>query len=174
MRGAAFVHLKDDVTESDVIVRRIVATTVAKAIQLEPDDVEEQDTVQQMTEILRGMQKKTRSQMLRSLANEDAELAERIEASLFVFEDVMRLDGRSLQQLLGEVESDVLCVALIGANDRLVKKVKERLSKRARAALEEEMAYQPVSDADQIEEARKEIAAVMARLDSEGKLVLAS
>jgi len=174
MRSAAFVQLKDDVTESDVIVQRIVATTVAKAIKLEPDDVEEHDTVQQMAEMLRGMQKKTRAQMLESLEQEDVELAERVRGMLFVFDDVMRLDQRSLQQLLGEVESDVLCLALNGADARLVEKVMGCLSRRARTTLEEEIAYQPASDHDQIEGARKEIAAIMVRLDDAGKLGMAS
>jgi flagellar motor switch protein FliG len=173
-RGAAFVQLKDDVAESGDIIQRIVATTVAKAVKLEPDDIEERDTVHDMAEMLRGMQKKTRAQLLRSLEEEDAELSERIRELLFVFDDVMRLDGRSLQQLLGEVESDVLCIALKGAEDKLVEKVLGCLSKRARLTLEEEMEYQPPSEPEVIEKARKDIAAVMVRLDEEGKLVMTS
>lgn len=174
MRSAAFVQLKDDVTESEIIVRRIVDATIAKAVKLEPDDIEEHDTVQQMAEMLRGMEKNIRTQMLQSLEEEDVELAERVKGMLFVFEDLNRLEGRSLQQILGEVESDILCTALSGADEGLVENVLRCLSKRARMTLEEEMTYRPPSDPNQIEQARKEIAAIMFRLDSEGKLVMTS
>ena len=55
-----------------------------------------------------------------------------------------------------------------------MEKVLGCLSKRARATFEEEMAYQSHADQDRIEKSQKEIAAVMVRLDDEGKLVLDS
>jgi len=174
MRSTAFVQLKDGATESEVIVQRVIATTVAKALRLEPEDIEQRDMDQQMAEILRGMPKKTRIQMLRSLEEEDLELAERVKARLFVFEDILRLEQRSLQQLLGEVEAETLCIALQRAPKPLVERVLASLSKRARATLQEEMDYQRPADAERIEEARKEIAAIMVRLDDEGKLIMES
>ena len=69
----------------------------------------------------------------------DAELAERIENSMFAFEDLLRLDDRNFQMLLRSVDQKLLTSALKGADARLVDKVMRNLSQRSAEMLREEM-----------------------------------
>src|SRR6185437_16534927 len=69
----------------------------------------------------------------------DAELAQRIENSMFVFEDLMRIDDRNFQILLRGVDQKLLASALKGADPRLLDKVMRNLSQRAAEMLREEI-----------------------------------
>ena len=60
---------------------------------------------------------------------------------MFVFEDIVQLDDRSLQRLLREVDLKELALALKAASDELTGKIKGAMSKRAVEALSEEMEF---------------------------------
>ena len=69
-----------------------------------------------IAEILTHADRNTERQILGQLEDEDTELAEKIRANLFTFEDVVALDDRSLQQILRKVSPTTLAMALKGAN----------------------------------------------------------
>jgi len=151
-----------------------VQTTVAKAIAADGSRVEEDGTDRKMVELLRAMAKKTRSQMMQQIELEDPELGERLKELIYVFEDVLKIEDRSLQKLLAEVDSDTLVTALKDADERLVEKVLGNVTKRVRDTLAEEMEYMGVVPEDRIEQARASVAKVIAQLDQEGQLVMES
>ena len=81
-------------------------------------------------------------------------------------------DGRSIQKILGQIETSSLIVALDGVDDDFKEQVLGNLSKRAADSLAEEMEFKQKSSSDEIAEAQTAIAKVIGQLDQEGELTL--
>ena len=77
--------------------------------------------------------------MLDQLAQSNGELAEEVRLLLFTFEDVVKLDDRSIQMIMREVQSDSLVLALKGASPELREKIFKNMSQRAAEMLREDL-----------------------------------
>jgi flagellar motor switch protein FliG len=110
--------------------------------------------------------------ILAQIAAVDADLAQRIENGMFVFEDLMRVDDRNFQILLRSVDQKLLTSALKGADPKLLDKVMRNLSQRAAEMLREEIGARGPMRISEIEEARREIIAVAQRLEREGAIIM--
>ncbi|HVH81758.1 MAG TPA: flagellar motor switch protein FliG [Stellaceae bacterium] len=104
----------------------------------------------------------------------DAELAQRIENSMFVFEDLLKLDDRNFQMLLRSVDQKLLASALKGADARMLDKVMRNLSQRSAEMLREDIAARGPMRVTEIHAAKREIVATAQRLEREGTLILPS
>jgi flagellar motor switch protein FliG len=115
--------------------------------------------------------------VLEQISAVDAELADviRSEASangMFMFEDLERLDDRSLQMLLRSINQRLLASALSDADPILLEKIMRNLSRRSAEMLREEIfARDPVA-ADEIDAARSEVVATAQRLERDGTIIL--
>jgi flagellar motor switch protein FliG len=122
--------------------------------------------------MLRAMTKSDRNDVLEYLGRHNPEMATRVRELLYVFEDLQSVSDRSLQKLLGEVDTTTLATSLTSAEESIVNKVLSNMSKRARESLSEEMELMVnVPEADR-EAARKTIVATIQRLDQDGELVM--
>ncbi|MDX1668867.1 MAG: flagellar motor switch protein FliG [Limnobacter sp.] len=102
----------------------------------------------------------------------DDELAQSIQDEMFVFDNLMELDARSLQLALREVDNPVLVLALKGAAEPLKDKIFANLSSRAADAVRDELFNRgPVRISD-VEAAQKEVLRIVKRLADEGEIVL--
>ena len=127
---------------------------------------------EKMASMLRCLEKTERMEVLTALEESEPETATHIKDLLYTFEDVMRLHDRSLQRLLGEIDSKTLSVALKGATEAISDKLLSNLSKRAREALKEEMEFVGMVPLPQVRQAQKTITDVMQRLDQAGELMM--
>jgi flagellar motor switch protein FliG len=84
-----------------------------------------------------------------------------------VFDDLLKLENRTLQRLMGEVDSQTLATALCGADEALIERVMSNLAKRARDALREELEFQKNAPQQVIDEMRKQVVQILARLEQE-------
>ncbi len=99
------------------------------------------------------------------------DIAIKIQEKMFVFADIIEIDDRGMQQIIKEVSSDVLIVALKGAEDALKEKFLKNMSERAAELMKEDMeAKGPVKLSD-VERAQQEVIKVVRRLEQEGKIV---
>lgn len=122
--------------------------------------------------ILNLMDSAVESSIIDKINELDADLSQRIQDLMFVFDDLGDVDDRGIQALLREVNGDLLCVALKGADGRVKDKVLKNMSKRAADMLVEDMAAKgPVRLAD-VEAAQKEILLIARRLSEAGDLQL--
>ncbi|RJO65985.1 MAG: flagellar motor switch protein FliG [Myxococcales bacterium] len=130
--------------------------------------------VDMVVDMLNIMEKKTEKMILEGMEQENPKLAEEIKAMMFVFEDLVRLDDRSLQMILREIDSSTLVMALRGANQDMKNKVFANVSTRAAQMLAEDIdALGPVRLRD-VENAQSEITRVALRLEEEGKIAISS
>jgi flagellar motor switch protein FliG len=128
--------------------------------------------VHALAEILNQSDRATERNILDHLAQEDTALAEEVRALLFVFEDILALDDRSIQLVLKEIDSKDLALALRGASDEVKDKLTGNMSQRAAEMLREEMEYMPPQRRSVVEEAQTKIVAVVRKLEDSGAIVL--
>jgi flagellar motor switch protein FliG len=111
--------------------------------------------------------------VLDNLATSDSELAEKVRGMLFVFEDLVKLEERAVQQVLREVDQKDLVLALRGAPEDVKEVVLANMSERGAAMLKEEMEIQPPQRKSDIDAAQSRIVAVVRRLEEAGTIVIA-
>lgn len=91
---------------------------------------------------------------------------------IFMFEDIVLLDDRSIQKVLREVDSVELAKALEGADSEVCDKIYRNMSKRAATMLKEEMEFLGPLSIKDVYEAKRKIVSVIRRLEVSGDVVI--
>jgi flagellar motor switch protein FliG len=124
--------------------------------------------------ILNHADRSTERNVLDRLAATDQELAEEVRGMLFVFEDLVKLDERAIQQVLREVDQKDLVLALRGASESLTEVVLTNMSERGAAMLKEEMEIQQPQRKRDVEQAQTRIVATVRKLEEAGTIAISS
>ena len=124
--------------------------------------------------IINGVGSGTEGRIIEALSKVDRSLTEKIQDLMFVFDNLIGLDDKSMQVLLREVSNDVLALALKGAVEPMREKVFRNMSKRAGEILQEDMEARGPVKMSEVEAAQKEIVTVARRLSEEGQITLAT
>ena len=124
--------------------------------------------------IVNSADRTTERNIMEYLEENDPELAEEIKKRLFVFEDIIRLDDRSLQRVLREVDMKELGLALKGATEELRTKFFKNMSKRAAEMLQEDMDYMGPVRVKDVEESQQKVVNIVRGLEEQGEIVIAS
>ncbi|MGD0453600.1 MAG: flagellar motor switch protein FliG, partial [Solirubrobacteraceae bacterium] len=127
-----------------------------------------------LAEILNHSDRTTERNVLEKLASVDNDLAEEVRSMLFVFEDIVKLEERAVQQVLREADQKDLVLALRGAPDNVKEVVLTNMSERGAEMIKEEMEVQPPQRKRDIDGAQSRIVAVVRRLEEAGAIVIAS
>jgi flagellar motor switch protein FliG len=112
--------------------------------------------------------------LMESLRNYDEEMAQKIMDEMFVFDNLIELDDRSIQTLLKEVQSDSLIVALKGTSSELREKIFNNMSTRAAEMLKDDLETRGPVRLSEVEAQQKLILQVVRRLADEGQITLGS
>ena len=112
--------------------------------------------------------------VLDTIRNYDADLAQKIMDKMFVFDDLVKPDDRSLQLVLREVASETLIIALKGGSMEVRDKILANMSMRAAAALREDLEARGPMRLSEVEVQQKEILKVVRRLADENQITLGS
>ena len=110
--------------------------------------------------------------VIESIRNHDPDLAQKIMDKMFVFDDLVKLDNKSIQMVLREVASDVLIAALKGAQPELKDLILSNMSSRAAETLREDLESRGPMRLSEVEAQQKEILKVVRRLSDEGQIVI--
>ncbi len=110
--------------------------------------------------------------ILADIAKADAELQGKIQDLMFVFDDLVSIDDRGMQELLRQVPSDRLLLALKGAEDDLKNKIFKNMSQRAAETLKEDLESRGPVKLSEVEAAQKEILAAARKLAEAGTISL--
>ena len=110
--------------------------------------------------------------VIESIRNHDPDLAQKIMDKMFVFDDLVKLDDKSIQMVLKEVSSDVLIVALKGAQPELKEKLLGNMSSRAAETLREDLESRGPMRLSEVEAQQKEILKIVRRLADDGTIVI--
>ncbi|MBX3329446.1 MAG: flagellar motor switch protein FliG [Nitrospira sp.] len=174
------------------LMRGDVALRLATMEEVQPDVLEElsqsmQETLlaskgmgsqsiggpEVMADILTRMDKANEGGIMVKIAERSQPLADAIRALMFVFDDLVKVDDRGVQELMKEISKDDLPLALRGANPEVKEKFFKNMSSRAADMLKEDMeAKGPVRVSD-VEKAQQNILKVCRKLEEEGRIVVA-
>jgi flagellar motor switch protein FliG len=168
-----------------------VARRIAKMAETRPEVVSQVETVMRqklsnivaqeyaaaggvksLADILNHSDRTTERNVLDELAKSESELAEEVRLLLFTFEDVVKLDDRSIQMVLKEVDQKDLAIALRGVNEDVRSRIFSNMSERGAELLKEEIDFQPPQRKRVIEEAQGRIVGVVRRLEEAGAVVI--
>lgn len=110
--------------------------------------------------------------VLETIRNYDLDLAQKIMDKMFVFDDLVKLDDRSLQLVLREVASETLIIALKGGTMEVRDKILANMSMRASEALREDLESRGPMRLSEVETQQREILKVVRRLAEEGQITI--
>ena len=125
-----------------------------------------------LVDLLNQVDRGTERTILDALEEQNPELAEEVRRLMFLFEDVVLLDDRSIQQVLREVDAKDLGVALKGSTDEVKEKIFKNMSQRAAETIKEDLEFMGPVRIKQVEESQQKVVAVIRRLEEAGKIVV--
>jgi flagellar motor switch protein FliG len=154
------------------VVKQVEDVMRAKLATIVQNEYTTTGGVKSLAEILNHTDRPTERNVLDTLTETDEELAAEVRRLLFVFEDIVKLDDRSIQLVLREADQKDLALALRGVSDEVKTRVLNNMSERGAQMLLEEMEYQPPQRKRVVEEAQGRIVAIVRRLEEAGAVVL--
>ena len=128
--------------------------------------------VDAIVEILNAVDRGTERHILETLEIEEPELADEIRRKMFVFEDILSLDDKSIQRVLRDVDNNDLAIALKNANEEVQNVIFNNLSKRLAAMIKEDMDYMGPVRLKDVEEAQQKIVNIVRKLEDSSEIVI--
>ena len=125
-----------------------------------------------IAEVLNLIDQSAEKNILQSLEAEDPDLAAEIKNMMFVFDDLILLDDRSIQRLLKEVETKDVAISLKAANEEVKTKIFVNVSERVKVMIEEEMEFMGPTRLSDVEAAQSRIVEIVRRLEEEGQIII--
>jgi flagellar motor switch protein FliG len=130
------------------------------------------DGVQTLIEILNRSDRATERSIFEGLDDHNGELADEVRSRMFVFEDIVTLDDRSVQLVLRQVEAKELATALKGVKQEVRDKIMRNMSERAAQNLGEEITLLGPVKMKTVEESQGGIVRVIRALEESGQIVI--
>lgn len=160
-----------DRTSPDVIkeVERVLERKLASLMNQDYTIVGGVDSI---VSILGNVDRGTEKHIMESLEIEEPELAEEIRKKMFVFEDILLLDDRSIQRVLREVDNADLELALKSTTEEVQNVIFKNLSKRLVAMIKEDMEFMGPVRMKDVEEAQQKIVGIIRRLEDSAEIVI--
>ncbi|MCR4721076.1 MAG: flagellar motor switch protein FliG [Lachnospiraceae bacterium] len=160
-----------DRTSPDVIqeVEKVLEKKLASLVN---QDYTIAGGVDAVVEILNTVDRATEKHILETLEIEEPELADEIRKKMFVFEDILLLDDRSIQRVLREVDNSELAIALKGSNEQVQETIFNNLSKRLVVMIKEDMEFMGPVRMKDVEEAQQKIVNIIRKLEDTGEIVI--
>lgn len=187
------LHAAEIIEELPPAIQANVVTRIAELENIPPGIVEEIDEVLKqeisaikggdghkrggvglVAEILNQVNSKIEGQIMKDLEEQKQGLAEEIRKLMFVFEDLLKIDDRSILAILKEIDNENLMKSLKTASEGLKEKIFKNMSERASQMLKEDIEVMGPLRLKDVEAAQQAILKVAKRLETEGKIVLMS
>lgn len=175
----------DEKVRLDIIMRVASLEAVQPAALQELNDILERQVTgkagsqtQQMggvkvaAGIVNLVDSKIASDLLEQIKENDEEMGTQIQDLMFVFDNLIDVDDRGIQTLMREVSTDLLVVALKGADSAVQEKIFKNMSKRAAELLRDDLEAKGPMKVSDVENAQKEILTIARRLADSGEIVL--
>lgn len=175
-------------TRSDIMMRIASLDAIQPAALFELDEILEKQFagnegnirsssvggIKTAADILNFVDGASEAAIMEGIKTVDEDLGQEIEDSMFVFDNLSEVDDRGIQALLREVSSDILIVALKGADEAVKEKILKNMSKRAAEMLRDDLEASGPVKLSEVEDAQREILSVARRMAEAGDIALGS
>lgn len=128
--------------------------------------------VDSIVDILNTVDRGTEKHIMETLEIEEPELADEIRKKMFVFEDILLLDDRSIQRVLREVDNNELAIALKASNDEVKEVIFNNLSKRLATMIKEDMDFMGPVRMKDVEDAQQKIVNIIRKFEDTGEIII--
>jgi flagellar motor switch protein FliG len=135
---------------------------------------QKQGGIRMVADILNQMDSTMEGNILKGIEEQKQGLAEEIRKLMFVFEDLIQVDDKSLMAILKEINNETLMMAVKTASEDLKEKIFKNMSERAAQMMKEDLEVMGPVRLRDVEAAQQSILKVAKKLENEGKVVLAS
>jgi len=152
------------------VIRRVEQVLEKKMSSLLSQDMTKAGGPKALVDLLNRVDRSTERLILDSLSENNPDLADAVKNMMFVFEDIVQLDDRAVQQVLKEVDVKDLATALKGVPPEVQDKVYRNMSERAMNMLKEDMEFMGPVKLKLVEEAQQKIVSVIRRLEESGDI----
>lgn len=154
------------ISEIESVLERKLSSTMTQ-------DYTETGGVDAVVEVLNGVDRQTEKTILDALEIQDPELAEEIKKRMFVFEDIVTLDNRSIQRVIRDAENADLMLAMKVSSEDVKGILFKNMSQRMAETFQEEMEVMGPVRLRDVEEAQTRIVAITRRLEDAGEIIIA-
>lgn len=128
--------------------------------------------IQTVVDILNSVDRGTEKNILENLERQNRDLADEIKRRMFVFEDIAKLDNRSIQRIISEVDINDLILAIRNTTENVSKVLFANMSKRLQETIREDMEYMGPVRLREVEEAQQKIVNIVRKLEEVGEIVI--
>ncbi|MFZ2539025.1 MAG: flagellar motor switch protein FliG [Oscillospiraceae bacterium] len=128
--------------------------------------------VNYIADIMKHVDRGTEKRIFDELNEVDPALSENIRNLMFVFEDIVFLDGMAIQRMIREVDSRVMAVALKSANEDVTNVIFQNMSQRMKEAIQTDIQYLHNVRLRDVEEAQQSIVLIIRQLEAAGEIVI--
>ncbi|WP_445493809.1 flagellar motor switch protein FliG [Photorhabdus sp. SF281] len=183
-QAADILALFDDKLRNDVMLRIATFGGVQPAALAELTEVlnnlldgqnlkrSKMGGIRTAAEIINLMKSQQEENVIEAMRAYDNELAQKIIDEMFLFENLVDVDDRSIQRLLQEISTDSLLIALKGCNQQLRDHFLNNMSQRAAEILRDDLATRGPVRMSQVESEQKAILLIVRRLAESGEIIL--
>jgi flagellar motor switch protein FliG len=178
-------HLPLDM-QAEVVIRIADVDQVSPEILSDIDDVIRRELtamggiqrfkvggVEKVVEMFNHLDRSKEKHILDKLDVMNPPLAEVIRKHLFTFEDIFKLDDRSIQAIMREVSNDTLTLAMKASPEEVKEKVFRNISSRAAEMIKEDIEVMGPVRLSDVEKAQTEIIKIVRKMEEDGKIVIA-
>lgn len=160
-----------DRTSPDIIkeVERVLETKFSGILS---QDFTTTGGIQNAVDILNSADRGTEKYIMERLERIDTELSEEIRKRMFVFEDIITLDNKSIQRVIREINNSQWAIALKGASEEVKQAVFSNMSKRLVEMINEDIEFMGPVRLRDIEEAQQGIVNVIRKLEEDGEIII--
>ena len=122
--------------------------------------------------IVNNLDSMTASDLMEQVKETDEDIGNQIQDLMFVFDNLIDVDDRGIQTLLKEISTDVLVVALKGADPDVQEKFFKNMSSRAAELLKDDLDAKGPVKVSEVEAAQKDVLTIARRMADAGEIVL--
>ncbi len=123
-------------------------------------------------DIMNNLESSLESDLMEAIKEEDEDMGSQIQDLMFVFDNLKDVDDKGIQSLLREVSSEVLILALKGADEEMQDKIFRNMSKRAAELLKDDLEAKGPVRISEVENAQREILTIAQRMADAGEIML--
>ena len=157
---------------SPEVVKAIEGSLEKKFATLANMDSMEVGGINYAAEIMNNVDRATEKYIFDELSARDQKLADLIKQKMFVFEDIVKLDAKDIQEFVKQVDSKDLAVAIKGSTQEVAECIFANISSRARENLQADIEYLHNVRMRDVDEAQQRIVGIIRRLEQDGAITI--
>ncbi len=153
---------------------KIVEASLKKRFEsiLTTEDYTKIGGIDYIADVMNHMDRANEKYIFDELGKEDEELAETIRKKMFVFEDIVSMDNRSIQRFIRECDVKDIVYALKGSDENIKELVFANVSSRMAESIQSDLEVTVNVRLRDVEEAQQRIVGVIRRLEEAGELII--